>query len=145
MNKSIYLSCPISGLTDEQLDVVKARHRFYSEVLAEHGIKVLSPMRGKAYNNGQFTHKLSQSKAITARDHNDVKNCDLMLIDMCGFDQKSIGAAIEFGWCHAYRHPIVAVHYDNCSMLQHGIVQTLIDFVADDHDDAVDLILNILL
>jgi hypothetical protein len=143
--KYVYLSCPITGLTAEELRSVSAAHHYLAQELAP-DIHVLSPLRGKIAD-GKLDPKthLVAAKAITARDRFDIKRADLMLVYFVGKNIISVGSAVEFGWADAYRVPIIVVSPSDTPMMKHGIIETLTDFVVDDLDGAVDLIRNILI
>ena len=119
--KTVYLAGPITGLT-----YGNARHGWRKEfalMLSPHIIP-LSPMRGKdtlmGINEMQGDPDMYPSNAlcapsgIIARDHNDVRTCDVVVACFLGAkDKASIGTAVEFGWADAYRKPLIMVVEDD--------------------------------
>lgn len=115
--KQVYLAGPITGLSYDQ-----ARFGWrvqFQELLPEH-IFCYSPMRGKdflqnmtnlkghdgAYDN---VNPMATGPAIVCRDRNDVKNADAMVACFLGYEDKSLGTAIEFGWADAWRVPVIMI------------------------------------
>ena len=122
LTKTVYLAGPITGLT-----YGNARHGWRDEftlMLPPHIIP-LSPMRGKDALMGVDemqgdpdmypSNALCAPSGIISRDHNDVKNCDVMVACFLGMSERksSIGTCVEFGWADAYRKPVVMVVEDD--------------------------------
>lgn len=117
--KVVYLSGPIAGLSYED-----ARNGWRKEfdIIVGPGISSLSPMRGKdalkeipvlgapseGYEYGKLD-VLTSNKGILARDFNDVRTCDAMVVNVLGVERVSIGTCVEVGWANAMQKPIVIV------------------------------------
>jgi nucleoside 2-deoxyribosyltransferase len=156
--KRVYLSGPITGLSYNGC----TDWRRYFASLLKPDVVPLSPMRGKeylaaeenikdAYKSEQCVSQspaalaLSCSAGITAKDRNDVFNCDAMVVHLLGAKQISIGTVVEFGWADAFRKPIISIiENDGSNVHEHSIVNTVTGFRVPTLEDAVHLV-NILL
>ena len=147
----VYLAGPISGLTyDEGQD-----WRSYSKsILAPTGIKGYSPLRAKEFirksgilRDGAYDqqHPLSSDRGIITRDRNDVLTCDLMLVNLIGAKEVSVGTSIELGWADAFRKPVVCAieHYGNPH--EHPMVRELLGYRVSDLDEALGIVQQVLL
>lgn len=78
-------------------------------------VVALDPMRGKDFLKDassietHYDHILGTPQFIIERDHNDVKICDLVFVNLLGAKRVSIGTMVELGWAMAYRKPIILV------------------------------------
>ena|SRR3990167_2407105 len=149
--KRLYLSGPLAGISyDEAVDWRK----YVASKLAS-DIVTLSPMRGKSYLSKEKTlvnYKyensiLSNSRAITTRDRNDVMNCDMVLVNFLGAKTISIGSVIEIGWADSFRKPVVMVANrflsDRSSIRnihEHPIIDEIVGFRTDNLDDAINVV-----
>lgn len=138
--KSIYLCGPISGLSFEEC--IDWRRYFAKRLAAD--IVPLSPMRGREYlakeksiGDSYEESILSNRKAITSRDRNDVMNCDMMVANFLGATRVSIGSIIEFGWADAFRKPVICVmENDQSNVHEHAILNTITGFRVKTLDEA---------
>lgn len=148
MGKTVYLAGPITGCSygeaTDWRDGVAA-------VLAPHGIKGLSPMRGKEYlrNETNIGHSyedtlLSSGKSIIARDRNDSTTSDLLVVNLLGASRVSIGTMVELGWADAHRVPVVLVMEKSGNVHDHRFVTELAGWHVDNLDDAVRVVLAVL-
>ena len=116
--KTVYLSGPITGCTYEGC----TDWREYARgVLAQSSIVGISPMRAKNYlkalnapisGHGREYFDLgvfSTPAAVVARDRFDTQRADLMLMNLLGANQVSIGTMVELGWADAARVPIIGI------------------------------------
>lgn len=126
-------------------------------ILANRGIECLNPMREKRRESlgaviATDFHQYEQSGAfftsrgIMARDFNDVKRCDALLVNLLGAEKPSLGTVMEMGWAYCLRKPVVVVMekkgnpHDNHPMLHEAMpfrFETLYDAI-----DAVAIILG---
>jgi nucleoside 2-deoxyribosyltransferase len=156
--KKVYLAGPISittydGATEWRIAAAK--------FLRKHNVEALDPMRGKAYlkdmaaggvlndSYDQLNDKyakqecpLSTGKAITRRDHWDVRSCDIVLFNLGDAKVPSIGSMIELGWASAYRKYIVTVMEEG-NPHWHGMVKDLSDLIVPTLKEALTLIVSI--
>lgn len=153
----IYLAGAITGLThDESVDwrdYVKGQLRYDSDGVPT-GLVGYSPMRAKDYlkSAGVLSGKadaydeyvLSSAKGITARDSWDVATSDLIFVNLLGSEKVSIGTVLEIGMAYAARKPIVAaIEQDNVH--RHVMLDTMVPWIVDDLDYAIDIAKAILL
>jgi nucleoside 2-deoxyribosyltransferase len=119
-DKSIYLAGPITGQSYNN-----ARHgwrKTFADILAArelNHIHCFSPMREKEFlekdqciggeADYQSLHGFGTPQGILTRDHNDVRNCDVMIGCFLGAEKVSIGTCVEFGFAHSYRKPVIMV------------------------------------
>lgn len=122
--KRVYLGGPITGLMYQ--DVRNGWRKEFAKIMGslnghqnEDHIELYSPMREKDFvdNNKRISgvadyasiHGFGTPNGILTRDHNDVKECDLMIACFLGAEHVSIGTCVEFGWASAYRKPIIMI------------------------------------
>lgn len=84
--------------------------------LEARGYRVLSPMRGKSAaaiaemrEDGTILGHFGTPKGITTRDRFDLSRADVVLANMLGAVQVSLGTCVEFGWADVMRIPVVMV------------------------------------
>lgn len=129
----VYLAGPISGSL--HCEATDWRDGVAIE-LARRGVETVSPMRGKdalksvgviegSYEGGD---PFAKQAGIIARDRNDVRTCDVILVNLLPMGTRvSIGSIIELGWADAFRIPIVLVRKPMC-LSQHPMVNALVGF-----------------
>lgn len=118
--KKIYLAGPITG-TDYNDSRFGWRKKFV-EMLAARGadhLECFSPMREKEFlerdqcisgaADYESLHGFGTPWGILTRDHNDVRNCDVMIACFLEAQRVSIGTCVEVGFAHAYRKPLIMV------------------------------------
>lgn len=153
MSKTVYLAGPITGLT---YGGCTDWRQMACDILAPHGITGLSPMRAKNYLNSlaapisghgkEYAHMgvLSTPRAVTTRDRFDTTRADLVLVNLLGATQVSIGTMIEMGWADGARNPVVcAIEPDN-NPHEHMIVQEIIGFRVPSLEEALNVCIAIL-
>jgi nucleoside 2-deoxyribosyltransferase len=155
MTHTVYLAGPISGLgfdgCTEWRDSVIA-------ILAEVGIKGLSPMRAKEYLRhaydavGGFSatceeyaklSPLSGPRGIMTRDRFDATRCDVLLVNLLGADRISVGTVMEIAWADLCRTPIVCA-MEPGNIHEHAMVGEAIGFRCSSLGDAVHVVKAIL-
>lgn len=135
----IYLARPITGCTYEEVvayykDAV-ARLKFF-------GYEVLFPMCGKNYlrtetvlKAGGYTQPLSTNRAIVGRDRWMVQQSDIVLANLLGSKQVSIGTVSELAWAFdAKKHVIVVMEKDNIH--RHAFVLEFADVIFETTEEA---------
>jgi nucleoside 2-deoxyribosyltransferase len=138
----VYLAGPITGLSyGEATD--------WRELFCIEGIEPLSPMRAKSYLSQYETipdsvnTPLSSPRGIVARDHWDVRRCDLVFANLLGATRISIGTMIELGWASAYGKPIVLVMESN-NIHQHAMVNELTGFPCSTLEEGICILKSLL-
>lgn len=144
----VYAGGPITGLRAE--DAIDWREDS-KEYLAEHGIRILSPLRGKGYlllekttiKDSYEDKILSKEKAITTRDRFDVMRCDAVLMNFVGADKVSKGSIMELGWADAWRKPIVLA-MESGNVHDHAMVRAVSGYIVPTLEEALEVIISIL-
>lgn len=152
MTHKVYLAGPITGLTYDAA-ALGWRQRFKGLLSPDSGIECFSPMRAKSFlaAKGELTgsyndHPLGTQAGILCRDHNDVFTCDLMVACFLEADGNiSLGTAMEFGWAHAYRKPIIMVANADDPHRRHPMLAHAAGYVVDSLEAAASLVQFILL
>lgn len=151
MKPTVYLAGPITGLsyagaTDWRQHATSA--------LDKHGIRGLSPMRGKHYlahlksisgtgEEYKDLGALSTQKSVTTRDRFDTRTSSLILMNLLGAERVSIGTMIEAGWADAFRVPIVLAIEDT-NVHHHMMLREIAGFVVPSLDEALAICVSVL-
>jgi hypothetical protein len=141
----VYLAGPITGLnyggcTDWR--------KYAIAELAPHGIKGLSPMRGKEYLEGldwisgtgeEYAHMsvLSTGRAVMTRDRFDCTRCSMVLMNLIGAKQVSIGTMMELAWADGARVPVVCAIEPEGNVHEHMMVREAIGFRCASLEEAL--------
>lgn len=145
----VYLAGPIRGTDYKECTDWR---EYAKEKLTEAGITGISPMRGKEFLKDerkidfimyQYQHPLTIPKGIVSRDRFDVMRCDILLINLLGAKEVSIGTMIEIGWADILRKPVVLVMEQN-NPHRHPMITELPGFIVDNLDEAIQLITEII-
>ena len=112
----VYLSGPMGGLTVKKACAWRTEA---TKQLAKFSISVLNPMRDEydseqeiiSTNYRDFKDRglFFTTKSIAARDFNDVKLADCLLINFLGTKTASLGTIVELAWAYALQKPAVIV------------------------------------
>lgn len=154
MRGTVYLAGPITGLSYAG----STNWREYAEkVLAEAEIEGVSPMRAKDYlaslgtisGHGRDYHNMnvmSQQHSVITRDRFDTQRCDVVLMNLLGAKQVSIGTMVELGWADAARVPVVLVREEpgTGGVHDHMFVHELGGFGVATLDEGLDVVKAIL-
>jgi nucleoside 2-deoxyribosyltransferase len=116
-NYKVYLAGPISGLTYTN---AQDWREYAAQELTKAGCEVYDPLRGKAVlmNQGVISNGMKTSKyedamvsdaLIYARDKHDVLNCDIMLANLLGATEKSLGTICEVALAEDHNKIVVLV------------------------------------
>ncbi len=128
--------------------------------LLSRGIETLSPLRAKDalanvkrpiistdFHDYETDGVFFTSWGIMARDYNDVRRCDALLVNLLGLTKPSLGTVMELAWAHALRKPaVVAIEasgnpHDNHPMIFEAMASYRVE-TLDEAIDAVAVILN---
>ncbi len=120
----VYLAGAIAGTNYK--DATDWRTEAAAVLKDSYGIKTLDPLRAKESlkecNNGVINKDcltyatngpFFSCKGILARDFNDVKRADILLVNLLNLEEISVGTSIELGWAYAYQKPVVVLIEDN--------------------------------
>jgi len=144
--KTVYLAGPIKGLS---YDGCTDWREYAKSMLGEHGITGISPMRWKdnlkeeERIEGSYDTPFCRSKGIITRDRFDVFCCDVMLANLLGAEEVSIGTMIEYGWADAARKPIVTIMEEG-NLHEHPIVLEATGFRVESLDEGLDVAVGLL-
>ncbi|MEM3113223.1 MAG: nucleoside 2-deoxyribosyltransferase [Candidatus Pacearchaeota archaeon] len=147
--KKVYLAGPIKGKAYSQ--AIDWRE-YTKKKLYKYNIIGVSPMRGQNFLKNELVLKdykdhgnvLVTDKGITARDRFDVMTADVILVNLLGAREVTIGTMIEFGWADAFRKPVVCVMEKDGNIHNHPMVREIAHFIVDNLDDAIDVTVKIL-
>ena len=154
--RTVYLAGPISGLTHDE-----ARFGWRQELvkaLASAGLDHIfcySPMRGKEFlatigvlgsDDTEYpANAMATDAGITTRDYNDVKNCDMMVA--CFLEsggRPSLGTAMEYGFAHAHRKPVVAIGAEDDPNIRHAMLKRVAGYRLRSIPEALPVIAHLL-
>ena len=113
----VYLAGAIAGIPGT--DAAEWR-RDAAYLLSLRDIDTLDPMRHKRtlygperistdYRDYADRGPFYTSRGIMARDFNDVKRCDALLVNLLGLTKPSLGTCMELAWAYALQKPAVVV------------------------------------
>lgn len=143
----IYLAHPISGLS---ADVVFNYYDQTSRHLKENGIKVFSPMVAKDFLRNEIEFKplgyqqpCTTNHALYNRDRWMVEMSDIVYANFMLADKVSIGMVMEIAWASLLRKHVVITMPEN-SIHSHAFVHEAANVVFNNHEDAMDYILNLI-
>lgn len=154
MNRpSIYLAGGIAGLSgDEATD-----WRIQTAIaLSYRDIEALDPMRAKLvlsqqpwistnFNDYADCGAFFTSRGIMARDFNDVKRCDALLVNLLGLTKPSMGTIMELAWAYALQKPaVVAIERTGNPHDGHPMLHEVMPFRLETLDEAIDAVAVIL-
>ena len=148
----VYLAGPITGLSyDEAVD---RREELAQPLREAKGVRIvpLSPMRGKknlarqqVLKSGGYRSPTSTDAAIVARDYNDVQRCYIMVADLLGCTEKSVGTCIEFGLCLAWRKFVVTImEPGDENPHSHGFIREISSVIVHTREQAIKVILDVI-
>ena len=117
---TVYLAGGIAGLSGK---AAADWRRDAADFFNSHGVKVRNPMRAKAelylldfidpdFNTYKDLSPFFTSKAIMTRDFNDLKQSDVLLVNLLGTTKPSLGTAMELAWAYCLQKPTVVVMED---------------------------------
>lgn len=170
----VYLSGPITGLTysdsiswtdyarkslavsyidNDTGFLVPYKDRHPNNIDVDTGIEGYRPLRGKEHLDTNKVlsaslhgkHGLATNKAIVSRDSYDVLSCDVMLVNLLGAKEKSIGTVSEIAWAWLSRKPIVLVMEDSGNCHEHGFILEMCGHQTTDLDEGINIVKKILL
>lgn len=137
----VYPSSPIRGLS--YIEATAWRDYITKKLSPE--ITVYSPMRGKEclldsleIDERNFVDDpLFEAKTIVASDFGDIRDCDLMLVNLLGATHLSVGTIGEIGGAHMLHKRIVLVMEKSGNVHDHPFVTEPAMAWLDDLDQAI--------
>jgi len=156
VHKTVYLAGPIDGLS--YAEGIEWRQHAQKD-LAVHGIKGMSPQRGKGYiadfaeiagemdfskQEGLTDNPMSTSRGILARDKFDALNCSVLFVSFLGATRVSTGTIMEIAWAYQLNKPIVVVVEDDDTLHRnHPMLRETFDYVVNNIDAGLDIVKGI--
>lgn len=148
MNKpKIYAAGGMSGLTIEE---ASAWRKEIIEKVGEN-IEVLNPLRDQIDSDETTVIKdssarsiFTNSKSLTRRDLNDIRNSDVVLFNFLNPKSISRGSLIELGFAAGLQKPIVVILDKSEEMYNHAFVKELAWYSISNINTAVKVIKSIL-
>jgi nucleoside 2-deoxyribosyltransferase len=151
LNKSafqVYLAGPISGLT---YDGAESWREDAKALLEPHGIKTLSPLRGKDYLKAigvidqigvayESMGVLSTSRGVITRDRYDATRCDVLLVNLLGAQRVSIGTMFEVAWSDLKRVPVVVMMEREGNIHDHMMLREMTGYQVESLEAAAHVI-----
>lgn len=155
MKPLVYLAGAIAGLSYGDAVDWRVGAKIH---LGQRGIETLDPMRAKSalgsLNGGQISsdfHDYSRhgafftSQGIMTRDFNDVKRCDVLLVNLLELRKPSLGTIMELAWAYALQKPaVVAIERSGNPHDNHPMIAAAMPFRVETLDEAVDSVAVIL-
>lgn len=155
MKPLVYLAGAIAGL---EFGAATDWRYQASTALKERGVETLNPMRAKQalgdQNGGRISTNFHDyagngafftSEGIMTRDFNDVKRCDVLLVNLLGLKKPSLGTIMELAWAYAFQKPaVVAIEKFGNPHDNHPMIVQAMPFRVTTLDDAIDSVAVIL-
>ena len=149
----VYLAGGIAGLPGTEAVLWRVGAAL---ALADRDIETLDPMRHKQrlagasristdYHDYADLGPFFTSRGIMARDFNDVKRCDALLVNLLGLTRPSLGTVMELGWAYAMQKPAVVVMEAECNPHDlHPMIHEAISFRVETMGEGVDVVATVL-
>lgn len=149
----VYLAGPIAGVSGhDAIDWREEAVRIFS------GYKIDSrdPMRAKkalatqpsisrSFHDYESLGTFFTSRGIMTRDFNDVKQSDILLVNLLGAKTPSLGTIMELAWAFALQKPcVVAIEKQGNPHDNHPMIHEAMSFRVETFDEAIKSVLVIL-
>lgn len=147
---TVYLSGPMSAVNWSEAE---SWREFAYRQYNNNNIKTYTPLRGKEFLSklrtiGEYDTSVNKDgdgngfavdSAILHRDHHDVSTSDLILVNLWGAPEVSIGTVAEIAWAHQLQKPIVGLWEGKTNPHNHPFIRQMIPFMVEDGDAQVAL------
>lgn len=146
----VYLAGPVTGLSYS--GALEWREYAMAELKLA-GITAFSPMRAKQHltHIGKlsptcegYTH-LSSPRSIMTRDRWDATRCEVMLVNLLGATQVSIGTVMEIAWADLSRIPIILAIENEGNPHEHAMIHEAIGYRVPTLIEALTIVQHMLL
>lgn len=138
-----YLAGPISGVSWES---AVSWRKVVSEELARHGVEAIDPLRHSEVLAGETKLRSVypewlwiQQRAIVHRSLYHVRRSQVVLANVLGARERSVGTITEIAVAHEYRIPVVLV-VDEGNPHDHPFLKEMATVVTEDLNDAVEAV-----
>jgi len=135
----VYLGGAITGLTFAEAREWRLN---VAMKLDQYGITTLDPLRGKSHlaSEAPLGAWFDGGSEAVARDLQDIRLSDIVLLNFLDTDRGSIGTCAEMGYAYGGMADIVVVR--NTDLYDHVFVDYMADATFDNLDDALDYIIS---
>lgn len=135
----IYLGGPIGGLTHDEC----TKWRDYVIKAIDPRIDVYCPLRGKSFLEAEgvlgcqgYQHPMASQEGVMARDYNDTKRADALLVNLKGATRPSFGTVMEVAWSYAMQKPVIMVREEG-NLHEHLMIDEACSYIVDELDTAI--------
>ena len=141
----VYLAGPIAG----QSYTESVWWREYASSKFPPHIIGVSPMRGQKFRGAPvlrtdpYARALTSPKGITHRDRMDVMRADLVLMNLTGTTEISLGTVMEAAWADAFRKPLV-IAMEESNPHRHPMLCEVAGFIVPTIDEAIAVAIAVL-
>lgn len=144
MSPKVYLAGPISGLSFGEANEWR---ELASKKLALYGIRAASPLRGKdhlrdetvLHKGGYDKNVMSTARGITTRDRWDVMTADLIIMNLFGAKDVSIGSVMEIAWADMMNKPVVLIMEKEGNIHEHCMLSECVQFRVQSLEEAIEV------
>lgn len=118
-------------------------------------IHLFSPMRGRLLMDAEdvvapgveytLDDPLENAKSMLLRDTNDIRYCDLVVVNLVGATRAALGTTAEMGFAYALNKPVVLIMEKDPSVFHyHGFITGIASFWVETVPEAVDVVKTLL-
>lgn len=118
-------------------------------------IHLFSPMRGRLLMDSKdvvapgveytLDDPLENAKSMLMRDTNDIRYCDLVVVNLMGAKRAALGTTAEMGFAFALNKPVVLIMEKDPSVFHyHGFITGIASFWVESVPEAVDVVKTLL-
>lgn len=148
-SKSIYLAGPIVGVAyGEARNGWRAEFERHLRNAGDTHIHCYSPMRGRRLMGEdtvvapgiEYTldDPLENAKSMLARDTNDIRQSDLVVVNLLGAKRAALGTTAEMGFAYALNIPVLLIMEKHGVFHTHGFITGIASYWVDDLDTAIE-------
>lgn len=145
----VYLAGSISGLS---FGTANEWRELAQRKLALYGITGASPLRGKdhlkdetvLHKQGYNKNVMSTNRGITTRDRWDVMTSDVVIMNLHGAKDVSIGSVMEIAWADLLKKPVILIMEKEGNIHEHCMLTECVQFRVETVDEAIEVARKIL-
>jgi nucleoside 2-deoxyribosyltransferase len=132
MNRTIYLAGPMEHVSEED---AQGWRQTATDILTPYGVNILSPVR-RIHN-----FRKEEMKSIFELDLRDIKECDLILVNLNNPEIPKHGTAIEVFYCSYVLQKSVVAFKENADKI-HPFFESLVTEWRSTVEKACDTIIS---
>ena len=144
----VYLSGPMQGLT---LREATEWRNEVAEAFMDFEIEVLDPMRdlegdpddiidclmADIHTVQSIDPSMLTDRGIVVRDHNDTTRSDVLIVNLLGAKERSIGSVAELAWAYDHQIPTIVIIEPSGNPHEHPFVRAFSAYRVDSVERAV--------